>query len=362
MTDRSRNAVIGVFTLGGLLCLGTLIMLFGETRGLFQQEYPIRAKFDTDKPPNIRQGTEVTIAGVPVGSVGKIELVDVDAPGRGLFASLWVSQKYGVPRGSVARVVMPLMGNPRIDIQPPTGVVGAVHLPRDGTGEIRGEVVNPLESVIDPKLMGTLDKTLEQIGQLASALTPAADAFTDLLERRPIDEVESPEAAIQGMTANLSTAIQRLYNVLTHFDTVLGDPAVQSNVKLALDNFRVASEGVKVAVEDLKQFSEQARSVANAARGTMDKVDQTVVMTNQHIDALGRKLTTDADKLSRLLDYFLAVGQQLAEGDGAAGMFLRDTKLYDELLLTFQRMGAVAAEMQTLVKQWQTQGVGFKLK
>jgi hypothetical protein len=164
------------------------------------------------------------------------------------------------------------------------------------------------------------------------------------------------------MTANLYTAVQRLYRVLTHFDTVLGDPQVQSNVKLTVDNFRVASEGVKAAVEDLKIFGEQAKAVATAARGTMDKVDKTVVITQEHIDTLGRQLTADADKLSRMLDYFIKVGQQMAEGDGTAGMLLRDPKLYDELLLTFQRLGAAASDMQTLIREWQAQGIGFKLK
>lgn len=363
MSDRTRNAVIGFFALGGVLCLAALIMLFGETRGLFQQEYPIHAKFGTERPPGIRSGTEVSIAGVPVGSVGNISLVKPEDPSLGLRAELWVAHGYQVPEGSIARVVMPLMGQPSVDIKPPSPLAGPARpLPKDGTGEIRGEVVNPLESVIDPKLMGTLDKTIEQIGELASALTPAANAFTDLLETRTIEEIESPQAAIEGMTANLYTAVQRLYNVLTHFDTVLGDPDVQSNVKLALDNFREASEGVKLAVEDLRLFSEQARGVAVTAQTTMSRVDQTVVLTQEHIDTLGRKLSLDADKLSRLLDYFLSVGQQLAEGDGTASMLLRDTRLYEELLLTLQRLGAAASEMQTLIRQWQAQGMGLRLR
>jgi ABC-type transporter Mla subunit MlaD len=361
MTDRSRNAIIGLFTLGGLASLGLLIVLFGESRGLFQREYPILARFEADKPPNIREGTEVMIAGVPVGNVGRIELVDPKIPSKGLEAELWIASKYQVPRGSVARVIIPLMGQPIVDIKPPSELVGAVEpVPRGYP--IHGEVVNPLESVIDPKLMASLDKTVVQIGELAEALTPAARAVTGLLEKRTIGDVESPEAAIQGMTANLYTAVQRLYNVLTHFDTVLGDPQVQSNVKLTLDNFRVASEGVKVAVEDLKIFGEQAKQVAEVARGTMDKVDRTVVITQEHIDTLGRKLTNDAEKLSRMLDYFLSVGEQMAEGDGTAGMLLRDPKLYDELLLTFQRLGAAASEMQVLIREWQAQGIGFKMK
>lgn len=361
MSDRSRNALIGAFTLGGLTCLAALIYLFGEAQGLFRTEYSIYAKFEADRSPNVRHGTEVMIAGVPVGNVGDIALVDPNIPGRGVMAELRIGTRYRIPQGSVARVILPLMGQPMVDIKPPSELAGPVP-PLEPGERISGEVVNPLESVIDPKLMASLDKTVVQIGELAAALKPAANAVTGLLEQRTIADVENPAAGVDQMTANLYTAVQRLYNVLTHFDTVLGDPAVQSNVKLAVDNFRVASEGVKLAVEDLKVFSEQARQVSGIARGTMEKVDKTVVITQEHIDTLGRKLTGDADKLSRLMDYFLSVGQQMAEGEGTAGLLLRDPKLYDELLLTFQRLGAAAAEMQTLIREWQAGGVGFKLK
>lgn len=361
MTDQKRNAWIGLFTVGGLVCLAALIVLFGESRGLLQREYVVLAKFDTERPPNIRQGTEVNMAGVPVGYVGHIELVNPKIPSKGLVAELLISTKYQVPRGSVAQVIIPLMGQPVVNIKPPSELAGEVP-PVPPGGYISGGVVNPLETVIDPKLMASLDKTVVQIGELADALTPAARAFTGLLEKRTIKDVESPEAAIQGMTANLSTAVERLYRVLTHFDTVLGDPQVQSNVKLAVDNFRVASEGVKLAVKDLQLFSEQARDVATAARGTMTKVDQTVEVTQEHINNLGVKLTADAEKLSRMLDYFTSVGRQVAEGEGTAAMLLRDPKLYDELLLTVQRLGAAASDMQTLIREWQAQGIGFKLK
>jgi len=362
MTDRKRNALIGAFALGGIICLAWLIVLFGESRGLFQREYPIWAKFSAERAPNIRQGTEVSIAGVPVGNVGEIKLVKIDDPSKGLLAEMWIAQDYEVPRGSVARVIMPLMGQPTIDIQPPSELAGPPELLPHKGARIRGEVVNPLETVIDPKLIATLDKTVLQIGELARALTPAANAITGLLEKRTIAEVESPEAKIQGMTANLYTAVQRLYSVLTHFDEVLGDQQVQSNVKLSLENFRQASEGVKLAVENLRVFSQQAKEVSIAAKGTMEKVDQTVVITQERINELGGKLTADADKISRMLDYFTAVGRELAEGEGAAAMLLRDPKLYDELVLTFQRLGAAASELQTLIKLWETQGIGFKMR
>lgn len=362
MTDRNRNALIGLFALGGMFCLATLIVLFGESRGLFQREYVIRAKFDSQRSLGVRQGTEVNLVGVWVGTVGSVELVDMAVPSKGLFVQLWVDQKFSVPRGSIAKVAIPLMGQPVVNITPPVTDEALPSLPHDGEAEIRGIVVNPLESIIDPKLMATIDKTTGQLGELASALTPAAKAITGLLEERTIEQVEGPGAAVKGMTANLYTAVQRLHSVLKHFDTVLGDPAVQSNVKLALDNFRTASESAKLAVEDFRLFSTDMRKLAGSAQGTMSKLDETVLTTRGHIDALGTRLTASADKLSQLIDYFMTVGQSLAEGQGSAGMLLRDPKLYDELLLTIQRLGGAASEMQALIKQWQAQGMGVKLR
>lgn len=370
MTDRNRNAMIGLFALGGIICLGWLMVLFGESQGMFKREYFVLAKYDPTLAVNVRAGTEVYLSGVLVGSVGRVELVDQARPSKGLYAVLSIDQRYSIPQSSTAQVVMSLMGQSSVNIKPPDlpeppegeALKPPAYLPRDGAAIIRGEVINPLDTVIDPVLKGTIQKTTLQIGDLAEALTPTARALTSLLEPRSITQVESPQAMAEGITANLSTAIERLHRVLRHFDIVLGDPAVQSNVKLTLDNFRAASEDAKVAVESLRLFAADARVVAQRAQGTLTKVDQTVDDTHGHIDELGKRLTENADKLSRLLDQFLVVGYNLSEGQGTAGLLLRDTKFYDELMLTIQRLGGAAAEMQDLLNRWKEQGIRMQMR
>jgi len=258
--------------------------------------------------------------------------------------------------GSEAQVVVPLMGQPVVNIVPPS----TPSVSKEEPTLIPGRVVNPLESVIDPKLMATLEKTTAQIGELAGALTPAANAVTGLLEKRPIDQVESSEARIKGITANLSTTIERFYSVLTNVDKVLGDPQSQKNVKVMIENFLAASEDAKSAVADLRAFSQQAKEVADSAKNTMSKVDEMVGVTRTHIDALGTRLTAATDKLSRVLDSLVVASDLLVNGKGAAAMLLRDPKLYDELLLTLQRAGGWFNEMKVLVKQWQDQGLKLK--
>ena len=61
MTDRNRNVLIGLFVLVGLGCLAVLIVLFGESRGIFSQRYVLRAKFD--RIAGVRESTDVKLAG-----------------------------------------------------------------------------------------------------------------------------------------------------------------------------------------------------------------------------------------------------------------------------------------------------------
>ena len=111
------------------------------------------------------------------------------------------------------------------------------------------------------------------------------------------------------------------------------------------------------AVESLKVFSEDAQKTAAGARQVVAKVDATVDTTHQYIDDIGRKLLASTDQLSKLLDNLNSVSRDAAEGQGTVGMMLRDPHLYDELMLTIQRMGDAAAEMKVLIKQWEKQGL-----
>ncbi len=353
MTDRKQNVLVGLFVLAGLMCMAVLIVLFGESRALFGKRYQITARFE--RVEGVREGTDVNLAGVWVGSVLNVKLADPSQPHQGVHVILDIDPKFSVPDGSTAVVLTPLMGQPTINIMPPA--VATTPLAKDNSAAISGVIKNPLDQIVDPAFMTDLQGTTTKIGDLAEALTPAARALEKLLERRTIEEVDRPARTPESVTANLSTAIERLDTVLKHIATVLGDPEVQSNLKDTLANFKAASEEAKLAVGSLNAFAQQARETMTSAHGVVEKVDATIVTTHEHIDALGTKLRTNAEQLSRVLDYVTAVGQQMAEGEGTVGMLLRDPKFYDELMLTVQRLGSAAGELQVLVKQWQTQGL-----
>ncbi len=356
--NKRRNVLIGLFVLGAIAGLGILLVKFGESQRWFGNRYLLSAKFE--RITGVREGTEVDLAGVWIGNVKKIELYKKERPNEGVMVVMEISKDYLVPQASVANVIPPLMGQPVVNIMPPVALTEP--LPTDGTGVIYGKMVNPLEQIVDPKLMATLEKTTGQIGELARSLTPAAQDIHELLKKRTTKEVDTATQQAEELSANLYTAVERLHNVLKHFDTVLGDPNVQSNVKETLANFRATSEEAKLAVEGFKKFSEGMQQTATRAAEVVDKFGGTVDVTRKHIDDLGKSLMANSDRLAKLLDYMVAAGRDLNEGKGTLGMLLRDERLYEELLLTIQRLGLAAADAQVTIKQWQQTGLMLKLR
>jgi phospholipid/cholesterol/gamma-HCH transport system substrate-binding protein len=362
MSERKRNVIIGFFVLGGLTALAILIVKFGEASALLQTGYDVQAKFD--RVLGMREGITVTLAGVSVGRIKRVDLLDRQDPSQGAVVVMEIRSEFPIPSQSVALAIQPLMGQPAINIVPPAAPTPPV--PRDGTAILPGEQLNALSQIIDPRMMATVEKTTAHIGRLAEALTPAAHDLHVLLEKRTTAEVDAARAVAtrpgavpttQQVTANLYTAVERLHNVLTRIEQVVGDPAVQSNLKDSLANLRVASEEARQAATGFRAFSEEARQVGTRVDALTVKLDATLDTTHRHIDELGQSLLANSDKMSRLFDQFILAGQPLAEGTGTLGKLLHDPKFYDELLLTVRRLKDAAADLQALIRTWQRQGL-----
>ena len=353
MKDNQRNALIGLFVLCGLMALGILIVKFGESSWLFRQGYRIDALFE--QIPGLREGTDVKLAGVSIGRVVEVDLVDPRNPAAGVKAVLEIRKEYSVLEDSKATVVVPLMGNPSINIMPPG--LPTEPLATDGTGNLVGAVIDPIGQLTSEGIVDTVKTTTEQIRQLAEAFIPAAEAVAGLLEERTIEDVEKSQGTDTPLSPNLYTAINRLDKVLGHMDVILGDGQVQGDLRETIANLRKASENMNVAVVDLQEFGKTAQAAAAEAHAVIKKFGTTVDTTNRHVDMLAEKAAMNLDQMSKLLDHLGSAAEDLAEGDGTLGKLLRDSKLHEALLLTIERLADAAGELRVLVKKYQTKSL-----
>lgn len=347
MKETRRNLMVGLFVLVGLFTLGGLIVMFGRGPRMLAGADVYRLHIRFDQASGIRPGTLVTVGGITVGSVEKVSFKNVDRFDQGVSVIAAIESEYRLPKGSRAVTIEPglAMGRPPIRIIP--GLYGEQWL-GDGS-EISGEIRGAVESLLPPAIVRTFERTATQIGDAAAALTPALEDIHQILQPRKPADVDRPG----GPVGNMSSAMARLDGTLKNFNTVLGDPELQSHLKDAIENFHTLSEDGKAAVADMRAAASDARQIATDAKTMISNGNAMIVKLDERIDQVARATLDDLETAGRALDQLSALVQMAARGEGTIGKLFADDRLYESMVLTAKRLGETIDEYRLLAKEWQ---------
>ena len=315
MNEGRRNTVVGLFAMFGLVAMTALVFMFGGGKSWFADRYNIRVFF-----PNgvmgVAEGQGVTLSGKRIGETTSVEFHDPNNVSAGVDVIVAVDGQYDLPADAQVRVAASIMGFGRPAIQMLVGDnPGRDKLPRDGTGVIRGEMIAMLDQLLPPGIQNTLTNSAAQMGDLAASMRPVSIELTRLLESRNIDDVN-----LHKVTANLDTVVQRMDSGLKNLNDVLGDAQNQENLRQMLANGRTMTERGTLLMDDLRGTAADGRALF--AQG------QRMMQTMAGV----------TDQANSLLVQLNKAAAQMNEGQGTAGLFLRDNRLYEELVLSARRL------------------------
>lgn len=352
MAERRRNILIGLFVLGGLICLGTLVLLFGAFPNVIAQRvYKVTVYFSMPVE-DLPVETDVFMLGKRIGRVLEVGWRG-GRPSEGVEATLQIDKEVEIPSNGLAEFKEATFGfgRPRLQIVVPLGSE-ATPLPRTGQATLMGTVMGPFEQIIPKEMGSTLQHTAAQVGKLAEALTPAARDIHDLLKTTSIAEVDAGQAV-----GNLSSALQRLDSTLHNINDVIGKAEVKQDLVTTVANVRSASEQLKGAIADIEQFASAARQTAEGAKELPADIKQTLADLRGRVDGVARSIITNSDNLNRILVGLNQTVEGVNQGEGTLGHLAKDNRLYEALVLTAQRLSSTIGDLQVLVKGWQTEGV-----
>ncbi len=336
MNERRQNVIVGLFALGGLGVLVILVLMFGDVLTfLSAKTYKVNVIFPEGATTALREGTAVTLNGKRVGQTTSIDFRNPKRPADGLIVAVAIEGSYGLPHGTKAQVLTSLMGfgRPALQLIVTKDIANNPELPRNGSGEVLGDLVPMLDQLLPPQMQTTLTTATEQIGRLADALTPVAADMHRLLDVRSIDDVDRDKA--QQLTANLYTAVQRLDTTLKGLNMIVSDPHNQENFAATMANVRRTSDEFALLTRDF--------------RGSLVKWDQTLDTVKTNVDTSSRKLADVADSADRLLTTAQKTFVLMNEGKGTAGLFLNDNRLYESMVLTTDRLSKAIDEIREIL-------------
>lgn len=352
MTERRRNILIGLFVLGGLVALAILVVLFGAFPNVIAGgTYKVHIVFRTEVE-DIPVDTDVFMIGRRIGRVTEVDW-RAGRPSEGVEVTLSIDNGVEIPSTAVAvfKEASMGLGRSRLQLTVPLGT-DAPPLPKDGSALLAGRVVQPFEQIIPPEMGETLQRTTAQIGELADALTPAARDIHQLLRPTSPEQVDADQAV-----GNLASALQRLDTSLASINAVIAKPEVQQDIITTAANIRAASVDLQTALKDIQAFAASARKTADSAQAIPDDIKALLADVRTRVDTVSRNLIANTDNLNRVLVNLNTAIETINRGEGTLGLLLSDNRLYEALVLTAQRLSGVMADLQSLVRAWQEQGV-----
>ncbi len=316
MNERSRNFIVGLTTLSGVLGLMALLLLFGYVPRFMQSGYFITVEYSD--AAGLNPGSRVALSGIDIGSV---ESVSFKQPaGSGVSVRARIREGVRIPLDSSAVVEKPLLGGSPtirfIDDNPHLSPAG--FLKTDGSSVVRGSQ-GALAGAF-----GELARLTNSFDALSSEWQGVGRKVNAMLAAQDLHAVERGEVAgnLTTVVARIDRRLAEFKEVLAGVDSLINDPVLREDVAATTANLRKASGEVSGTMKSL-----QTRYVALA------------------------------DDVAGTLAQMQAMLKAANEGQGTVGKLVTDPALYNSLEDAAQRIGSAADELKLLIEKWKAEGV-----
>ncbi len=346
MSERTRNLVIGLASIVGMIGLAGLLFMFGELDRWVHPTYIIT--FDTNDASGMRPGSTIELRGVPIGQITRLQVFPATEFGVRMTAE--IEHGTAIPADVVAYATTPLIGAAAmLQLEQPKQRQGdagedIAFLATDGSaviiGELRSRILEQITQALDERTKPITD-ALADFRTLSASLTNLSDNVNELLQPQSQADLEG------GAEPNLRTAIARM----NHAVDVAGEALKLARDWLADENLRL---NVTTSVEKASSLIDQA----STAIGEYQKL---AVSLNQRSDEVVKKLLPAADQLSLTLEEIQRLVRLAREGEGSVGRLLNQPDLYNNLNDTAVRLQRVLEEVQMLIEKLKAEGVRINL-
>ncbi|MGD0078216.1 MAG: MlaD family protein, partial [Sedimentisphaerales bacterium] len=146
----------------------------------------------------------------------------------------------------------------------------------------------------------------------------------------------------------LDELVKGISKLVENTNEVIGSAENKANIKDALANIAAAS----------KQAADMMKEIQDAAAATKT----TFQNTDARIESLTKSLVATSDRLGEVMKHVDGIVEKMDRGEGSAGKFINDGRLYEQLLEDSRQLDLVLQELKAFVEQSKEKGLPIKLK
>jgi len=291
MNNTQQNARVGLFFLLGLALIWVTFQTLSGGSVFRDKGYTLIAGFESLK--ELKQGDEVRMAGVKVGSIETTRLA-----GRRAEAVLRIDPKIEIKSDATASIVMAgLIGTNYIGID-----LGSADAPplRDGA-EIKTAVTPDLNTIMTE--VGALGKKLEgALGSISTTIN--GDGKTPGLFQKLDKLVADNGENVNATVANIRQVTDKLNKGEGTLGKLINDPKMHDELLASVDEIKTAAGQAKDFIANAQAIVDQV----NAGKGTLgalvfdDKIGNDLRATSKNLKDMSDKIARGEGTLGKLIN------------------------------------------------------------
>jgi phospholipid/cholesterol/gamma-HCH transport system substrate-binding protein len=351
MNDR-KYILVGLFVLGGLIILATLIIWFRGVAELVQGGYVVSVHLPTSD--GVRGGKPVTQDGLPVGYVMDATSSLPERPG--VWIRIRITGSHQIPQSATFVAQQNMVGEIALDFKSAAALEvypATEYLPMDGTARLEGLAKGV--SLLPESIVGDLHDGIVALGRGAEQLRGLDILIVNLKEltdpRTLADLKAGKHENLWTTLAQFEEAARAIQNQLQNADSPFGK--LLANGQKAVEDFRSVLGQAGKSVETIGKAAESAGKTLSE----FDAAAQTIKTTGDRAVAFLDKLSKDSDQLAALLKNLNDVIADARQGKGTLGQLIATDQLHRELVNLVENLQSMSDNANRLITMWREKGL-----
>jgi phospholipid/cholesterol/gamma-HCH transport system substrate-binding protein len=322
--QKRRDAVVGIFVIGGLGALGWMILKFGDVPSAItrMKSFQVYVQFPT--APGVMKDTPVRFCGYQIGRVTMVQSPEIRADlNTGLeyhqsLCVLSINKKYtDIPSNVEVKLMTRGLGSSYLELK-----------------------VDPKKLPAPPRYEGDPSSCFLREGMPLQGSTGITSEFF------PEESQERLDQLVDGIRAFINNA-----------NHIIGDPAIQTNFKNTLANVTKTSDAFPAAVDEAVALMKDAQKTMDEFRRLAATGTDAVKNTDGRIEQLTTSMVATTNEIGKSAAQLRLAVEKINGGKGSAGLLLNDGRLYEGLLEDTTQLGILLKDIKELLDKISEKGL-----
>lgn len=308
MDERVVRFRIGVMVLAALLASGILLIMFGETRGLFEPTYTIKIAFA--EAPGVSEGSPIRRSGIVIGKVIDVQPLDAG----GVLVTAEIQDRMKLRHNEVCRISTNLLGDSMLNFV------------RQMNGPASKEPVQPgetLQGAVAPDPMTVVVDMQERFGQAIGSVSRTSEDLGNVV-RKVGGMLDTNEQRINTMIAKADDTLGVVNETARSANRIVGCPETEQQVRDSL-------EQLPLVLKDMRTTLARINDAVVMLDRNLTNVEGFTRPLGQRGEALVTRLNGSIDKLDLVMEQMVVFSQGINSQQGTLGQLLHNRELYDNL-------------------------------